>query len=121
MQETEKITYRTGTIAPPPEYEPVTAGTDERFRQYVTKPEQPQEPVSEEERRDAEEYFESRGENGDGADNTAWHNSTRNIVTNIGYLIGVRRELFDRDFALNDPEVFDALERNRDAKIIREL
>ena len=42
MQETEKITYRTGTIAPPPEYEPVTAGTDERFRQYVTKPEQPQ-------------------------------------------------------------------------------
>ena len=82
MQETEKITYRTGTIAPPPEYEPVTAGTDERFRQYVTKPEQPQEPVSEEERRDAEEYFESREENGDGADNTAWHNSTRNIVTN---------------------------------------
>ena len=69
MQETEKITYRTGTIAPPPEYEPVTASTDERFKQYVTKSEQPQEPVSEEERRDAEEYFESRGENGDGADN----------------------------------------------------
>ena len=121
MQETEKITYRTGTIAPPPEYEPVTTGTDERFKQYVTKSEQPQEPVSEEERRDAEEYFESRGENGDGADNTAWHNSTRNIVTNIGYLIGVRRELFDRDFALGDPEAFDVLERNRDAKIIREL
>ena len=82
MQENEKATYRTGTIAPPPEYEPVTIGTDERFKQYVTKAEQPQETVSEEERKDAEEYFES-AENNDSAENAAWHNSTRVIVTNV--------------------------------------
>ena len=52
---------------------------------------------------------------------TAYRNSTYNIVSTIGYLIGVPKQYFGLDHGMLDLELFNQLDNDKNARIIRNL
>ena len=50
-----------------------------------------------------------------------WHNSTRTVISKVAYLIGVNKKHFVNDYDPPSLEVYELLENNSSARIIREL
>lgn len=48
-------------------------------------------------------------------------NSTYDIVSKLGYLVGVPRKIFDQPFPPMDQEIFQRLEKDKNARIVRNL
>mgnify|MGYP004554960023 CR=1 FL=1 len=60
------------------------------------------------------------GESGDDL-YAGYKNSTRIIVSYVAYLIGVRKSIFENDYEPPRLEIYEELEKDKNAKIIREL
>ena len=52
---------------------------------------------------------------------TDYRNSTYNIVSKVGYLIGVPKQYFDPALGMLSLELFDQLDKDKNARIIRNL
>ena len=52
---------------------------------------------------------------------TDYRNSTYNIVSKAGYLIGVSKQYFDPELGMLNLELFDQLDKDKNARIIRNL
>lgn len=50
-----------------------------------------------------------------------YRNSTYEIISKVAYLIGVPQRIFANEFEPPKIEVFDRLEKNRNARIVRDL
>lgn len=64
---------------------------------------------------DDEPYFDSE------EDKRQYKCSTYEIVSKIAYLIGVPRRIFDNEHTSPKPEIYDRLERDKAARIVRNL
>ena len=52
---------------------------------------------------------------------TDYRNSTYNIVSKVGYLIGVPKQYFDPSQGMLSMELFDHLDKDKNARIVRNL
>ena len=50
-----------------------------------------------------------------------WKNSTYDIVSRAGYLLGVPLRIFENEFSPMMMEIYEELQKNREARIIRNL
>ncbi|MCI8387481.1 MAG: hypothetical protein HFE63_03315 [Clostridiales bacterium] len=53
--------------------------------------------------------------------NGFYKNSTRVIVSYVAYLIGIKKEIFENDHEPPQMDVYELLEKDKNAKIVREL
>lgn len=61
------------------------------------------------------------GKESTGYSYTDYHNSKYNIVSLVAYLIGVEKRHFENDYEPPRIEIFESLENNKNARIIRNL
>ncbi|MBQ8510940.1 MAG: hypothetical protein IJ493_13645 [Clostridia bacterium] len=52
---------------------------------------------------------------------TSWKNSTYEIISKVAYLIGVRKQIFEKEHEPPRLEIYEELDKQTNAKIVREL